>query len=110
MFKPIGLSQPTSRVHDQHPVVFVTGLTGIGRATVLAFAKQGASIALSGRRDEAGQTLLAELRAKGVDAEFWRAQVRHDDDIRHLVDKAVARFDRLDVAVNNAGTEGNLVR
>jgi NAD(P)-dependent dehydrogenase (short-subunit alcohol dehydrogenase family) len=49
--------------------------------------------------------LLAELRAKGVDAEFWRAEVRHDDDIRDLVDKAVARFERLDVAVNNAGTE-----
>ena len=110
MFNPIGLSRPTSRVPDQHPVVLVTGLTGIGRATALAFAEQGASIALSGRRDEAGQTLLAELRAKGVDAEFWRAQVSHDDDIRHLVDKAVARFDRLDVAVNNARTESNLVR
>lgn len=89
------------------PVVSITGaLTGIGRATALAFAKEGARIALSGRRLEAGQTLLAELRETGVEAEFWRADVRHEDDVRDLVDKTVARFGRLDVAVNNAGTEG----
>jgi NAD(P)-dependent dehydrogenase (short-subunit alcohol dehydrogenase family) len=89
------------------PVVLITGaLTGIGRATALAFAKEGARIALSGRRDEAGQKLRAELRETGVEAEFWRADVRHEDDVRDLVDKTVARFGRLDVAVNNAGTEG----
>jgi NAD(P)-dependent dehydrogenase (short-subunit alcohol dehydrogenase family) len=89
------------------PVVLITGaLTGIGRATALAFAKEGACIALSGRRDEAGQKLLAELRETGVEAVFWRADVRHEEDVRDLVDKTVARFGRLDVAVNNAGTEG----
>jgi NAD(P)-dependent dehydrogenase (short-subunit alcohol dehydrogenase family) len=89
------------------PVVLITGaLTGIGRATALAFAKEGARIALSGRHLEAGQTLLAKLRETGVEAEFWRADVRHEDDVRDLVDKTVARFGRLDVAVNNAGTEG----
>ena len=89
------------------PVVLITGaVTGIGRATALAFAKEGARIALSGRRDEAGQKLLAELRETGVEAEFWRADVRHEGDVRDLVDKTVARFGRLDVAVNNAGTEG----
>jgi NAD(P)-dependent dehydrogenase (short-subunit alcohol dehydrogenase family) len=52
------------------PVVLITGaLTGIGRATALAFAKEGARIAVSGRRDEAGQKLVAELRAIG--AVFW---------------------------------------
>jgi NAD(P)-dependent dehydrogenase (short-subunit alcohol dehydrogenase family) len=50
--------------------------------------------------------LAAELREIGVEAEYWRADVRHDDDVRTLVDKTVARFGRLDVAVNNAGTEG----
>jgi NAD(P)-dependent dehydrogenase (short-subunit alcohol dehydrogenase family) len=88
------------------PVVLITGaVTGIGRATALAFAKEGAR-ALSGRRDEAGQKLLAELRETGVEAEFWHADVRHEGDVCDLVDKAVARFGRLDVAVNNAGTEG----
>ena len=47
-----------------------------------------------------------ELRALRVEAEFIRADVRHEDDVRSLVDHAIARFGRLDVAVNNAGTEG----
>src|ERR1700723_1765388 len=89
------------------PVVLITGaLTGIGRATALAFAKEGARIAIAGRRDEAGQKLAVELREIGVEAEYWRSGVRHDDDVRELVNKIVTRFGRLDVAVNNAGTEG----
>jgi NAD(P)-dependent dehydrogenase (short-subunit alcohol dehydrogenase family) len=89
------------------PVVLITGaLTGIGRATALAFAREGARVVISGRRDEAGQKLVAELRTLGAEAEYWRADVRHEDDVRALVDKTVARFGRLDVAVNNAGTEG----
>jgi len=89
------------------PVVLITGaLTGIGRATALIFAKQGARIVIAGRRDEAAQKLLAEIREFGVEAEYWRTDVRHDDDLRSLVDKTVARFGRLDIAVNNAATEG----
>src|SRR6204780_5295604 len=89
------------------PVVLITGgLTGIGRATALAFAQEGARVLISGRRDDAGQALVAELRSLGAEAEFIRADVRHEDDVRNLVDKTVARFGRLDVAVNNAGTEG----
>jgi NAD(P)-dependent dehydrogenase (short-subunit alcohol dehydrogenase family) len=89
------------------PVVLITGaLTGIGRATALAFAHEGARIVVSGRRDEAGRALAAELRDIGAEAEFVRVDVRHDDEVRSLVDQTVARFGRLDVAVNNAGTEG----
>ncbi|HVJ54723.1 MAG TPA: glucose 1-dehydrogenase [Aliidongia sp.] len=88
-------------------VVLITGaLTGIGRATALAFAKEGAQIVVSGRRDEAGQALVSELRAMGAEAEYRRADVRQEDDVKQLVDSTVARFGRLDVAVNNAGTEG----
>jgi NAD(P)-dependent dehydrogenase (short-subunit alcohol dehydrogenase family) len=88
-------------------VVLITGaLTGIGRATALAFAREGADVVVSGRRDEAGLALVTELRALGAEAEFIRADVRHEDDVKNLVDKTVARFGRLDVAVNNAGTEG----
>ena len=60
------------------PVVLITGaLTGIGRATALAFAKDGADLVVSGRRDDAGQALVTELRALGAAAEFVRADVRH---------------------------------
>src|SRR6202171_2687785 len=89
------------------PVVLITGaLTGIGRATALAFAKEGARIVVAGRRDEAGQNLVAERRGLDAEAEYVNADVRHEDDVRNLVDKTVARFGRLDVAVNAAGTEG----
>jgi NAD(P)-dependent dehydrogenase (short-subunit alcohol dehydrogenase family) len=89
------------------PVVLITGaLTGIGRATAIAFAKEGARLVIAGRRDDAGKALVAELRELGAEAEFVRADVRHEDDVRILIDRAVDRFGRLDVAVNNAGTEG----
>lgn len=89
------------------PVVLITGaLAGIGRATAVAFAKEGARVVVSGRRDEEGQALAKELRALGAEAEFVKADVRKEEDVRNLVDETVARFGRLDVAVNNAGTEG----
>ena len=92
---------------EPSPVVLITGaLTGIGRATAIAFASEGARLVVSGRRDEEGQKLVAELRKLGSEAEFVRSDVRREDDVRNLVDETVKRFGRLDVAVNNAGTEG----
>jgi NAD(P)-dependent dehydrogenase (short-subunit alcohol dehydrogenase family) len=89
------------------PVVLITGaLAGIGRATALAFAREGARIVISGRRDSLGIDLANELRTLGAEAEFIRADVRYDDDVHAMVRKTVDRFGRLDVAVNNAGTEG----
>jgi len=73
-------------------VVLITGaLTGIGRAAAIAFARAGARVAVSGRRDKEGKALEAELLGHGADAFFVRADVRHDEDA---------------AAVNNAGTEG----
>lgn len=91
------------------PVVLITGaLTGIGRATAIAFAREGNRVVISGRREEAGQTLAAELRALGAEAEFLRADVRFEAEVRSIVEQIVERFGRIDVAVNNAGTEGQL--
>jgi NAD(P)-dependent dehydrogenase (short-subunit alcohol dehydrogenase family) len=88
-------------------VVLITGgLTGIGRAAAVAFAKKGAKVVVAGRRDEVGKELIKELRSLGAEAEFINADVRKEDDVRNMVDKTVARFGSLDVAVNNAATEG----
>jgi NAD(P)-dependent dehydrogenase (short-subunit alcohol dehydrogenase family) len=97
-FKEIGMSSS---------VVLITGaLTGIGRAAAVAFAKAGHRVVVSGRKPDAGEALVRELRASGAEAEFVQADVRKEDDVRRLVDRTVERFGRLDVAVNNAGTEG----
>jgi NAD(P)-dependent dehydrogenase (short-subunit alcohol dehydrogenase family) len=89
------------------PVILITGaLTGIGRAAALAFAKEGATVVVAGRREAEGKALQVKLRGLGAEAAFILADVRHEDDVRNLVDQTVARFGRLDVAVNNAGTEG----
>jgi NAD(P)-dependent dehydrogenase (short-subunit alcohol dehydrogenase family) len=95
-------------------VVLITGaLTGIGRAAAMIFAQEGARIVVSGRRDKVsgrrdkeGQALVAELQGLGAEAIFVHTDVRKDEDVRNLVDQTVKRFGRLDVAVNNAGTEG----
>jgi NAD(P)-dependent dehydrogenase (short-subunit alcohol dehydrogenase family) len=89
------------------PTVLITGaLTGIGRATALAFAHEGARVVVSGRHNDEGQKLAGELRKLGTEAEFYRTDVRHEEEVKSLVDQTIARFGRLDIAVNNAGTEG----
>jgi NAD(P)-dependent dehydrogenase (short-subunit alcohol dehydrogenase family) len=88
-------------------VILVTGaLTGIGRATAIAFAKGGATVVAAGRREAEGKALETELRSLGAQAAFIKTDVRREDEVRHLVDETIARFGRLNVAVNSAGTEG----
>jgi NAD(P)-dependent dehydrogenase (short-subunit alcohol dehydrogenase family) len=89
--------------------VLITGaLAGIGRATAFAFAREGARLVVSGRHQDAGKELSAELAKLGAEVVFVRADVRKEDEVRALVDAVVERFGRLDVAVNNAGTEGHI--
>jgi len=88
-------------------VVLITGaLTGIGRATAMAFAREGARVVVSGRHDDEGRKLATELRKLGTEAEFVRTDVRHEEEVKSLVETIIARFGRLDIAVNNAGTVG----
>ncbi len=80
--------------------------TGIGRATAVSFAEEGAYVAVSGRHPDKGEALVAELKEKGAaDALFIRADVRNESEISAMVDQVVDRFGRFDVAVNNAGKE-----
>src|ERR1700733_5674380 len=87
------------------PVVLITGaLTGIGRATAVAFAREGARVVVSGRHDDEGRELATELRNLGTEAEFVRTDVRHEEEVKSLADTIIARFVRLDIAVYSAGT------
>ncbi|HEY7560756.1 MAG TPA: SDR family oxidoreductase [Gaiellaceae bacterium] len=85
-------------------VALVTGGgTGIGRATALALARDGAAVAICGRRPEPLEEARAELEAAGAECLVHQADVREPDQVEALVDAVLARFGRIDVLVNNAG-------
>src|SRR6266571_3015079 len=87
-------------------VALVTGGTsGIGKATAIAFARAGAKFVLTGRREKEGAQVVAEIKKLGGEAAFVRADVAKDADVKAMVDFAVDKFGRLDIALNNAGVE-----
>lgn len=88
-------------------VVLVTGaLAGIGQAAALRFVDSETLIVVSGRDEARGESLVAKIKAQGGNATFIKADVTREQDVAHLHDTIVSKFGRLDVAVNNAGTEG----
>ncbi len=90
----------------QNKVVLITGATsGIGKVSALAFAKAGAKVVVSGRREAEGQAVVSEIKAAGGEATFVKADVAVEADVEALVAKTVATYGRLDVAFNNAGVE-----
>jgi NAD(P)-dependent dehydrogenase (short-subunit alcohol dehydrogenase family) len=87
-------------------VVLVTGGTsGIGKATAIEFARAGAKVVVSGRREKEGAEIVNEIKKLGGEAAFVRADVAKDADIQAMVQFTVDKFGKLDVAFNNAGVE-----
>jgi NAD(P)-dependent dehydrogenase (short-subunit alcohol dehydrogenase family) len=85
-------------------VIIVTGGTaGIGRAIAIAFAEQGASVVVAGRRETEGAESVSLIEKAGGKGHFVRADVTPEKDAVNLVEKTVAIFGKLDIAVNNAG-------
>jgi NAD(P)-dependent dehydrogenase (short-subunit alcohol dehydrogenase family) len=81
------------------------GTSGIGKATALAFARAGAKVVISGRREKEGAAAVVEIQKLGGTAAFTRADVSQEADVKAMVDFTVATYGRLDIAFNNAGVE-----
>ena len=87
-------------------VAIVTGATsGIGRATAVAFAREGAMVVVAGRREKEGEDAVRVIREVGGEGIFIRTDVRMEADVVEMVNKSVKTFGRLDYAYNNAGAE-----
>ena len=101
---------PQSQGDLSGKVALITGGTsGIGRYTAVLFAKQGAKVAITGRRETEGAETVSLIRAEGGDGLFLKGDVSKAADVQSMVQKIVEKFGRLDVAFNNAGVEGNWV-
>ena len=95
----------------QNKVALVTGAAGgIGRATALAFAREGAHLVLADRDEQAGAQVLEQVLATGAQAIFVATDVTQETQVQSMVTQAVARFGRLDCAFNNAGIEEEHMR
>lgn len=97
-------SATTEIAKDSHKVALITGgTTGIGKETALLLASRGVQVVISGRRKEAGEQLVADIKARGGEAAFIFGDVNRQDSIKEMINFTVQRYGRLNMAVNNAG-------
>jgi NAD(P)-dependent dehydrogenase (short-subunit alcohol dehydrogenase family) len=90
----------------QGKVALVTGGTsGIGKATAIEFARAGAKVVLTGRREKEGAEVVAEIKKLGGEAAFVRADAAKEADVQGMIKFAVDKFGKIDIAFNNAGVE-----
>ncbi|MEW8437718.1 MAG: glucose 1-dehydrogenase [Candidatus Thiodiazotropha taylori] len=94
----------------QNKVVLVTGATsGIGESTALAFAKEGAKVVITGRRAEEGERVKSAIENLGTEALFVHSDISDGQQVSDLVNQTINHFGQLNIAVNNAGIEGQIV-
>lgn len=88
-------------------VAIVTGgAVGIGKASVIRMAEEGASVAIFDRQDQEGEALASELVSRGLKAHYWHCDVGFEASVRSAIDSVKGHFGRIDVLVNNAGISG----
>lgn len=88
----------------KNKVALITGGTsGIGEATAILFAKEGAQVAITGRNEKRGEAVAERIMSDGGEAIFIRADVRKAGECRRAVEKSLRAFERLDIVFNNAG-------
>ncbi|PXW24896.1 SDR family NAD(P)-dependent oxidoreductase [Paraburkholderia caballeronis] len=101
------MNASTQQTQLEGRIALVTGASsGIGRASALELARRGAKVVVAARRSEELERLVSEIAAAGGDAKAFVADVANEADIKAIVDFTVASYGRLDIAFNNAGTEG----
>ncbi|MFN7590057.1 MAG: SDR family oxidoreductase [Planctomycetota bacterium] len=95
----------------QDKIALVTGGTsGIGRATAIAYARAGAKVVVSGRREQEGKETVALIEKAGGTGLFVRADVAKEADVKNLVEATLRAYGRLDIAFNNAGVESSVMK
>jgi len=89
-------------------VLVLGGSAGIGRATALAFAREGAKVVVAARREDQGVTVVQAIQKEGGTAKFVRTDIAREADVKAVIDSTVKEFGQLDVVFNNAGIEGKV--
>jgi NAD(P)-dependent dehydrogenase (short-subunit alcohol dehydrogenase family) len=99
----VAASTPAKRRFADKVIVITGATSGIGRAAALAFAAEGGKVGFCGRRELLGREVEKEIRSRGGEACYVKADVRNEAEVRSFVDQVAQRYGRLDVAFNNAG-------
>ncbi|WP_437674505.1 SDR family NAD(P)-dependent oxidoreductase [Sorangium sp. So ce131] len=102
------MSEAGSRRFEGRAAIVTGAGTGVGRATALAFAREGARVVVANRRSDAGQAVVAEIEALGGEALYVQTDVSRRESVQGLIEAALARYDRIDILINNAGVLGQM--